>query len=52
MRGLLYDVVFDILQPKFHRYSYMFIVILNKNEKLFMLKLSYSKKYLSQSKLK
>ena len=29
-----------------------YIVISNKNEKLFMLKPSYSSKYLSQSKLK
>jgi hypothetical protein len=28
-----------------------FMVILNKNGKLFILKLTYSKKYLSQSKL-
>ena len=32
--------------------DYPDIVILNKNGKLFLLKLSYSNKYLSQSKLK
>ena len=32
--------------------DYPDIVILNKNGKLFLLKLTYSKKYLSQSKLK